>query len=342
MSLPQRLLVFGISHHQTPLDVRELFSLSPGDLLDLGGKMKQLDEVEEVVLLSTCNRVEAYLAVRTEVDRESILRVFAGATGQSVKLLENLHYFHANNNMLVHLFSVAAGLDSQMIGETEILGQVKESLQTARESGWCGRILGFLFERSFQAAKWARTHTGIGHGQVTIGSVAVDLVQRVFGKVSDRRILLVGSGEVAERTAQSLHSRGTRDITVTGRSFERAEKLARSFHGAVLPFETFRENLHLFDVVICSTAATEPILGTATLEEISRKRRFRPLLLVDVAVPRDIDSEAGSLDQVFLYNLDDLASVANENLRQRESEVADCLTELKRRAWRTWLKSLRY
>ncbi len=342
MSLPQRLLVFGISHHQTPLNVRELFSLSPEDLTDLGTKLLEREEIAEVVVLSTCNRVEAYLAVKTEPDREAILQIFSEVTGQSRELLENLHYFHANNNMLVHLFSVAAGLDSQMIGETEILGQVKESLQTARKSGWCGRLLGPLFERSFQAAKWARTHTGIGQGQVTIGNVVVDLVQRVFGKTAGRRILLVGSGEVAERTAQSLHSRGARDITITGRSFERAENLARSFHGAVLPFEDFRESLPLFDVVISSTASTEPILGTGTLKDASRKRRYRPLLLVDVAVPRDIEAAAASLDQVFLYNLDDLASIANENLRQRENEVADCLTELKRRAWRTWLKSLRY
>jgi len=341
MSLPQRLMVFGISHHQTPLNVRELFSLSPEALFALGETLRQHEEIDEVVMLSTCNRVEAYLAIRTEPDRNSILRAFAEATGQSPDLLENLHYFHANNNMVVHLFSVAAGLDSQMIGETEILGQVKESLQSARKAGWCGRILGSLFERSFQAAKWARTHTGIGQGQVTIGSVVVDLVQRVFGKVSDRRILLVGSGEVAERTAQSLHTRGTRDISVTGRSSDRAEKLARLFHGAVLPFETFREKLHLFDVVISSTAATEPILDAATLSEVSRKRRWSPILLVDVAVPRDIAPQAGSLDQAFLYNLDDLASIANENLRQRENEVADCLSELKRRAWRTWLKSLR-
>lgn len=342
MSLPQRLLVFGISHHQTPLNIRELFSLSPEDLNELGRKLLDQKEIEEAVLLSTCNRVEAYLVIKNEPNHEAILKIFAEATGQSTGLLENLHYFHANNNMLVHLFSVASGLDSQMIGETEILGQVKESLQSARKAGWCGRVLGPLFERSFQAAKWARTHTGIGQGQVTIGNVVVDLVQRVFGKVAGRRILLVGSGDVAELTAQSLHSRGASDITVTGRSFDRAEKLARTFHGAVLPFETFRENLHLYDIVICSTGSSQPILDSETLSEATRKRKYTPLLLIDVAVPRDIEATAGSLDQVFLYNLDDLAGIANENLRQRESEVAECLTELKRRAWRTWLKSLRY
>lgn len=341
MSLPQRLLVFGISHHRTPLDVRELFSLSREDLAALAAKLLARPEIEEAVLLSTCNRVEAYLAIRTEADRQAVLDLFAAATGQPPGLLEDLHYFHANSDMLVHLFSVAAGLDSQMIGETEILGQVKESYHAARGAGWCGRVLGPLFERAFQAAKWARTHTGIGEGQVTVGSVVVDLVQRVFGEVAGPRILLVGSGEVAERTAQSLRSRGAADITVTARSFDKAETLARTFHGAALPFETFRENLHRHDIVICSTAAPDPILGTDFLRDVSRRRRYNPLLLVDVAVPRDIEPEASSLDQVFLYNLDDLAAIANENLRQREGEVETCLVELKRRAWRAWLRSLR-
>jgi len=341
MSLPQRLLVFGISHHRTPLNIRELFSLSPENLRRLGDRLLEREEIEEVVLLSTCNRVEAYLAIKTEPDRDSILRIFADATGQTPELLEKLHYFHANNNMLVHLFSVAAGLDSQMIGETEIHGQVKESLRSARKSNWCGRILGEIFERSLQSAKWARTHTGIGAGQVTLGNVVVDLVQRVFGETAGMRILLIGSGDVAELTARSLYSRNARDITVTGRSFDRAENLARSFHGAVLPFEIFRENLHVYDVVICSTAASEPILDRAMLREVTKRRKFNPVLLVDVAVPRDVDPAADSLDQVFLYNLDNLSAIANENLRQRENEVADCLAELKRRAWRTWLKSLR-
>jgi len=341
MSLPRRLLVVGVSHHRTPLDIRELFSLSNDDLHDLANRLLRREEVEEVVLVNTCNRVEAYLAIRTEPDLDAVLEAMAAVTGQSVSLLKEMHYLHANSDMLVHLFSVASGLDSQMIGETEILGQIKDSLKKAREEKWAGNIMGQLFERSFQTAKWARTHTGIGQGQVTIGNVVVDLVTRVFGDLVRPRILLVGSGEVAEKTAQSLSSRGARDITVTGRSFERAENLARTFQGAVLPFETFRTNLHLYDIVICSTASETPLLTCEQVREVSKKRRMAPLLLVDVAVPRDVEPSAGPLDQVFLYNMDDLAEIANENLRQREEEVGNCLTEIKRRAWRVWLRSFR-
>ena len=341
MSLPRSLLVLGVSHHRTPLDVRELFSLSKEDVETLAQRLLALSCVQEVVLLNTCNRVEAYLASETEPDPEAVLGAISEVTRQPIELLRDLHYAHANSDMLVHLFSVASGLDSQMIGETEIRGQVKESLTRARSHKWTGRIMSPIFERSFQAAKWARTHTGIGQGQVTIGNVVVDLVTRVFGDLVHPRILLVGSGEVAEKTAQSLASRGARDITVTGRSFDRAESLARTFNGAVLPFETFRTNLHLYDIIICSTAAPEPLLSSELVSEISQRRRFAPILLVDVAVPRDVDSTVGALKQVFLYNMDDLADIANENLRLRQQEVENCLAELKRRAWRTWLRSIR-
>lgn len=341
MSLPKRLLVFGISHHRTPLDVRELFSLPPEQVRTLAEKLRARPEIAEVVLLHTCNRVEAYLRTTAEPDRAALTAIFAEGSGQSPVLLEDVSYCLANSDMLVHLFSVAAGLDSQMIGETEILGQTKEALARAREAGWAGPALGAVFERAFQAAKWARTHTGIGHGQVTIGNVVVDLVTRVFGEIAGTRILLVGSGEVAEKTAQSLAGRGARDISVTGRSFDRAETLARTFQGAVLPFETFRGNLHLYDILICSTAASEPLLTADRLREIAARRRYDPLLIVDVAVPRDVEPAAGNLEQVFLYNMDDLAAIANENLRQRQAEVDQCLVEIKRRAWRAWLRSLR-
>ncbi|MEM0964722.1 MAG: glutamyl-tRNA reductase [Verrucomicrobiota bacterium] len=340
MSVPRTLLVVGVSHHRTPLEVRELFSLGPDNLRSLAERLLTVPSVNEVVLLNTCNRVEVYLSTSREPDTFAILRMLAETTHQPPELLEDLSYVHANSDMLVHLFSVTSGLDSQMIGETEILGQVKDALVEARKNGWAGSKLGTIFERSFQAAKWARTHTGIGQGQVTIGNVVVDLVTRVFGDVCGPRVLLVGSGEVAEKTAQSLSSRGARDITVSGRSFQRAQELAISFEGAVLPFETYPSKLHLFDIVICSTASSHPLLTAQVVNQVSRQRKFAPLLLVDVAVPRDVEAGAGILDQVFLYNMDDLANIANENIRLRREEVDGCLLEIKRRAWRAWLKTL--
>lgn len=338
--MPRRLLVLGVSHHRTPLGIRELFSLTSGQIEQLADRLLSSDSIAEVVLLNTCNRVEAYLYGENEPDPETVIAAIAEVTGQPVDLVRELHYKSYNSDMLVHLFSVASGLDSQMIGETEILGQVKEALALARKQKWVGRMMSPIFERSFQAAKWARTHTGIGQGQVTIGNVVVDLVVRVFGDIKNARVLLIGSGEVAEKTAQSLASRGARDITVTGRSFDRAENLARTFNATVLPFEGFAKNLYLYDVVICSTAAPDFILSHEQVRQVSRERTYSPILLIDVAVPRDVDPASAKLDQVFLYNMDDLAEIANENLRMREKEVDACLKELKIRAWRVWLKTI--
>lgn len=341
MSLEKKLLVIGISHHRTPLAVREKFAVDEDQISKMAECLLRLAPVNEVTILNTCNRFEIYLATETSLIEEEILQMLSREDQTMYKVWRQFYYVHSNSEMILHLFSVASGLDSQMVGETEILGQVKRAIQSSREQNWSGKNLGLIFERASQAAKWARTHTGIGQGQVTIGSVAVDLATRIFGDLEKQRILLVGSGEVAEKTAQSLFSRGAKDITITGRTHERAHGLAEQIGAATLPFDSFRDRLAFFDILICSTAATDPILLASDLQEARRTRRYEPILVVDVAVPRDVESSAADLEQIFLYNIDDLASIANENLAQRLREIEVCREELNRKSWRTWLNCFR-
>jgi len=341
MSLEKKLLVVGISHHRAPLAVREKFALETSLLERMAKVLLDVGPILEVAFLNTCNRFEIYLATEKSIPQDQLLRILSRGDDGLLEIWKDLHYVHSNSEMILHLFSVASGLDSQMVGETEILGQVKKAVQWSRKESWSGKKLGLIFEKAFQAAKWARTHTGIGQGQITIGSVSVDLATRIFGELERQRILLVGSGEVAEKTAQCLYSRGARDVTISGRTQERAVSLAEQIGAATLPFESFRERLALFDILICSTASRETILSVEDLDSARKSRRYEPILVIDVAVPRDIESGAASLDQVFLYNMDDLALIANENLAQRMKEIEVCREELKRKAWRTWLNCFR-
>ena len=217
---------------------------------------------------------------------------------------------------------------------------VKSSPHTPRpnRARCTGPVLNRLFEKSFQAAKSARTQTGITKGQVSIGNVAVDLANRIFGQVKNSRVLLIGSGEVGELTAQALKSRGVADISVTSRTFENAHKLAHQFGGAAIDFEDFVNQLHRFDIIISSTAAPGAILTPETIRKALKQRRARPLFLIDLAMPRDIDPAVEDVDNVYLYNLDDLSTIANENLALRKAEIDKARTILKAHAWNLWLQ----
>ena len=238
--------------------------------------------------------------------------------------------------MVRHAFEVASGIDSQMVGETEILGQVKEAYEDALRRKSAGKLLNRMFQKSFQAAKWARTHTGISKGQVNLGNVICELTRRIFGDVSSSRLLIVGSGEVAELAMVAFHFRNCHEITVTGRTFENARHLAEKVNAATLDFESFRKSLHLFDVVVTSTAGNDPVLSRETIRSTLSMRPARPLFLIDVAVPRDIDEGVSELENVYLYNMDDVSAIANENLKSRMAEVERCKGALAHRAIRLW------
>jgi len=247
------------------------------------------------------------------------------------------HLFEEKGEAVVrHAFEVAAGIDSQMVGETEILGQVKNAYDDALRRKSSGKMLNRVFQKSFQAAKWARTQTGISKGQVNLGNVICELTRRIFGDVAASRLLAIGSGEVAETVLTAFHSRGASAITVTGRSFDKAHALAEEVKGSTLDFSAFRDSLHLFDVVVSSTAGDNHVLSREIVKEALAKRPARPLFLIDLAMPRDVEESVGELENVYLYNLDDVSAIANENLANRKSEVERCKDGLSIRAKRIW------
>jgi len=333
----QSLFVLGLSHHDTPLEVRESFALKESDVLQSLDQLKAMAGLEESMVLSTCNRLELYGYVQTEDIFAEVGRYFCNVYQLDWEQFQKHAYFHAGLGALEHLASVSAGLDSQMVGETDILKQMKDAYEVARTEGATGAVLNRVFERSFHAAKKARTSTGISKGQVSVGNVCVNLAERIFGKLRRSRVLLIGSGEVAELSAQALLSRGAADITVTSRSQENALSLASKFGGAVIGFGDFLPRMQQFDIVISSTASRGVILRREDIEGSLRARRGRPLFLIDLAVPRDVAIEVERLDNVFVYNLDDIARISNENLEQRRQEIEQARMLLRRQSWTLWL-----
>lgn len=335
----QSLFVLGSTHHEAPLEVRERMALTPDNAAALQQELHARDDIRECLVVNTCNRVEVYGLAASGPDIEATIRDHLCArNGVSRELLDAHSSWHTNLDVLQHAFEVSSGLDSQMVGETDILGQMKDAYAEARAAKCTGIVLNRLFEKSFQAAKSARTQTGITRGQVSIGNVAVDLANRIFGHLRDSRVLLLGSGDVAEKTAQSLKSRGVADITVASRTYENAHKLAHNLGGAAIELSDFAAQLKRFDIVISSTAAPGAILDRDIVATALKQRPDRSFFLIDVAMPRDIAPAVETLDNVYLYNLDDLSKIANENLELRKAEIDRARTILKGYAWTLWLQ----
>lgn len=334
----QSLFVLGTSHHATPLDVRERFALTAAQALELQAELREQEGIRECLVLNTCNRLEIY-TLADKVDRvQQIRRLFCEKQNVPEELFLRYAYSHNNLEALQHTLEVSTGLDSQMVGETEILGQLKQAYSKARDAGCTGNVLNRLFEKCFQAAKAARSQTAITRGQISIGNVAVDLASRIFGKLNKSRVLLLGSGEVGEKTAQALKSRGVGDITVSSRTFANAHKLAHSLGGSAIDFEDFAGQLQLFDIIICSTAAPGTVLERKILAKTMKQRPERPCFLIDLALPRDVDPAVEEVENVYLYNLDDLSGIANENLAARKAEIENAREILKKYAWNLWLQ----
>lgn len=333
------LFVLGSSHKEAPLEVREQLALSAESLRTLQNQLLEDELMRECLLINTCNRLEIYgFANSSKAAEETVRNYLCEVQGVSRELLDKHSFWYTNLKVLQHSLEVSSGLDSQMIGETEILGQMKEAYSQARATGATGPVLNRLFEKSFQAAKSARTQTGITLGQVSIGNVAVDLATRIFGKLDKSRVLLLGSGEVGEKTAHALKSRKVAEISVSSRTYENAHRLAHELKGAAIDFDDFVEQLHLFDIIIASTAAPGSLLSKEVLRKTIRTRPEQPLFLIDLALPRDIDPNVEDLENVYLYNLDDLSKIANENLEARRSEIEMARGILKGHAWNLWLQ----
>lgn len=330
------LFLLGVSHHTTPLAVREKLALNDARAGALAARLQVTPGVAEFALLNTCNRVEIYGVARGADTLAALRQEFAAATNCAPAELEDVLQLRQNHEVVAHLFSVASGLDSQIVGETEILGQVKSAYETALEREWTGAVLNRVFQKTFQAAKHIRTHTGIGEGQTSVASVAVDLAGRIFGDLSPISVLVVGAGDIGIKTVQAFQSRGARSITVASRTLSKAEEAAAQAGGWAASLADLPEVLATADVVACSTSAPGLVLPHELVAQAMKRRPARPLFLIDLALPRDIDPSAANLPNVYLYNLDDLAKIAEGNLAQREAEVARCRAIVAERTAALW------
>jgi glutamyl-tRNA reductase len=319
------VVVIGLSHRSAPVDLRERFAFAGEKIPGALAALRESGLATEAAILSTCNRVELYIV--TPLANETAfaeLKKFLIAHHAYDGTLGNELYAMAEPHSLHHLFKVAAGLDSMVIGETEIFGQLKQAYELAFQHQHTGARLNKAFQRAFNVAKHIRTETNIQRGSVSVMSAAVELAEKIFSSLSEHEVLVIGAGETSEKTARALQSRGVKRITVTNRSPERAQALAAELGARAVPFAQWPEEFERIDIAISSTAAPQPILDRARLEPLMRRRKNRPLLLIDIAVPRDIDPAVNDLDNVYLYNVDDLQSIASEYLQLRHEEVARC------------------
>lgn len=311
-----KIFCVGLSHHQTKVETRESFA---GDAATQARLREQ--GCSEVLLLNTCNRVEVYGAAEKELSMAELARSLAGS--RTIREQEvPTFYRYEGEDCVRHLFRVASGIDSMVIGETEILGQVKKAYETARSTGFAGPLIHRLFQRAFRVAKQVRTNTDITRGSVSVGSVAVDLAGKIFGNLVKCKVLLLGAGETSERTARAVMSRGVSDLRVSNRTAERAEELARLVGGSVVPFEDWMRHCAEVDILITATSSETPLLHPENLQPILRSRIDRPLFIIDIAVPRDVHPAVNELAGVFLYDIDSLQSVAEQSLALRRQHVA--------------------
>ena len=334
------IVVVGLNHRTAPVALREKLVLSPREQEKALVQLRKSGSAIEATLLSTCNRVEIYLAADNASEAQEIATHFLRERLQEGVSLQDALYAFSSPRSMEHLFSVASGLDSMVIGETEILGQVKEAYRRSANAGTTGAMLNRLFQKAFQVAKQVRSTTQIGAGNVSVGSVAVDLAEKIFRNLSHRQVMILGAGEMSEATARALQSRGVRSVLVSNRSLDRAQALAAQLGGRAISFENWGEEFTTVDIIISSTAAPHAILTREKLEPLMRARQNRPLFLIDIAVPRDVDPACNDLGGVFLYNIDDLQGIAQQNLVARRQEIARCEQIIHRHAARLHQKIL--
>jgi len=324
------IVCLGLNHRTASVDVRERFALSEASMPVLLDTLCGQTAATEAVILSTCNRVEIYAvtdgppAIMLDEVRDFLL------DGREAD--EDVFYSSTGAASVEHLFKVASGLDSMVIGETEILGQLKSAYQVALEHKSTGSHLNRAFQKAFNAAKQIRTETNIQRGSVSVASVAVELTGKIFDTLTGRTVMVIGAGDTGEKTARALLSRGAQSVMVSNRSFERAEVLANELGGRAVNFDDWENEFNDIDIIISSTSAPHYVIDRKMIEPMQKLRGHRPLLLIDIAVPRDIEPELNFLEDVYLYNIDDLQAIADDYLRLRHEEIMKCEAIIREKA----------
>lgn len=316
------ILVVGLNHKTAPVEVREKLSFLPQRLPEAMQRLKACRGIREGLILSTCNRTEVYTVAGDADEGVAEVILFLSRHHQVDPGVFTDHlYFYQGMEAVRHLFRVACGLDSMVLGETQILGQVKEAYLAAKGNGVTGKVCHNLFEQALNVGKRAHTETAISQNAVSVSYAAVELARKVFRSLEGRKVLLIGAGKMSELTARHLQSCGIKEVIVANRTLQAAEELAARFHGKAVELKEVQRWLEAVDLVISSTGAPHLIVRRDTMVQVMRARRGRPLFLIDIAVPRDIDPGAGELDGVFLYDIDDLEQVVEANLRERRREA---------------------
>ena len=340
-----QLLTIGINHHTAPVALRERVAFPLEQIKPALATFKDIwlgptaRTAPEAAILSTCNRTELYCATDDHAVREAAIQWFSRYHNLPVSELAPHVYALPQSEAVRHAFRVASGLDSMVLGETQIVGQMKDAVRTASEAGALGTYLNQLFQRTFAVAKEVRSTTEIGAQSVSMAAAAVRLAQRIFDKVANQRVLFIGAGEMIELCATHFAAQQPRELVVANRTAERGARLAGRFNGRAIPLSELPARMHEFDIIVSCTASTLPIIGLGAVERAVKARRHRPIFMVDLAVPRDIEPEVGKLEDVFLYTVDDLGAIVREGNASRQAAVAqaEAIIETRVQNFMQWL-----
>lgn len=338
-----KIIVVGLNHNTADVEVREKVAFNESRLEEGLRRFRELPEVEEAVILSTCNRVELYANVKDTVKASESIKTFLSEFHDINRaLLDNALYIYDDVNAIRHIFKVASSLDSMVIGEPQILGQLKEAFEIALEKKMTGILLNRLMKKAISVAKRVRRETRIAENAVSISFAAVELAKKIFTDLSEKVFMLLGAGEMAELAARHLMRNGVKEVIVANRSYGRACELAKEFNGRPVKLDDFLQEMVRSDIVICSTGAPHYILLKDQMQRVMKDRKQRPVFLIDISVPRNIDPKINDLDNVYLYNIDDLQGIVDANMfeRKKEAEKAEKIIEEEIEPFLKWLSSL--
>lgn len=335
------LLAVGLNHKTAPLPVRERVAFSPDELPAVLRNLASSSHISEAAILSTCNRTEMVCCV-DELGRRAVIDWFRNIHSLGPDEIEPYLYSHPGQRAVKHMLRVASGLDSMVLGEPQILGQIKDAYVAAKEAGTVGKLLNRLFEHTFAVAKQIRTDTAIGASPVSVAFAAVSLAKQIFSSLSEHTALLIGAGETIELVARHLRDNGIKQLIIANRTLNRAESLVNEVNGLAITLSEIPAHLTEADIVISSTASQLPILGKGAVESAFKRRKHQPMLMVDIAVPRDIEPEVGDLNDVYLYTVDDLREIIDEGMqsRQQAAHQAEEIIDAQTAQFMGWLRSL--
>jgi glutamyl-tRNA reductase len=336
------VVVFGLNHNTAPVEVREKLYIPEEVIPDLSQQLRE-EGIGENVVLSTCNRTEFYFSCEDpDIALKKVYKILSKRFGMEEDWLKNYTYVLKNEDTYRHLFLVASGLDSMVVGEPQILGQVKDAYRVATDCNTTGFFLDKVFHRTFNVAKRIRTETKIGYNPVSISAMAIELARKIFGELKAKKILVIGVGEMCEIALKYFKKEGVGDIYITNRTFRNAQKLADEIAGFPRPFDDLPDLLERVDMVLSSTGSEKPIIGNELVNSVMKKRKQKPLFFIDIAVPRDVEPSVNHIENVYLYDIDDLKDLSQKHLSDRlsESEKARSIVEEEVEKFTAWLKQL--